>query len=259
MQSGGLRAKGITKQSQKNMPLITVVTVVYNAGKTLEETILSVINQMYKNIEYIIVDGASTDNTLEIIKKYENEIDCWVSEPDDGIYYAMNKGIDLATGEWLIFINGGDLFFEKKTITSVVNKMIDAEVVYYGDVYMTKIRKIYLGKFNCVKLAIGNICHQAIFYPKCIYASKKYLVKYKVYADYHYNLSIFRQIEFRYLDETIAIYEYVGFSSLSGDCEFEKTKSRLVLRHLGIIPLLISSMFCSLVKIKMAVVKNVIL
>jgi glycosyltransferase involved in cell wall biosynthesis len=103
MQSGGLRANGITKRSQENMPLIAVITVVRNGEKTLEQTILSAINQTYTNVEYIVVDGASTDGTLDIIRKYDDRIGYWVSEPDEGIYDAMNKGIDLATGEWINF------------------------------------------------------------------------------------------------------------------------------------------------------------
>jgi len=82
----------------KNKPLISIVTVVYNGEEFLEETIKSVVSQTYKNIEYIIIDGGSTDGTVDIIKKYEDKIDYWVSEPDSGIYDAMNKGIDKASG-----------------------------------------------------------------------------------------------------------------------------------------------------------------
>lgn len=100
----------------KNNPLISVVTVSYNAVSTIEQTILSVINQTYPHIEYIIIDGGSTDGTVDIIKKYADKIAYWVSEPDKGIYDAMNKGIKVATGEWINFMNSGDCLYRNDTI-----------------------------------------------------------------------------------------------------------------------------------------------
>jgi glycosyltransferase involved in cell wall biosynthesis len=97
-----------------------VVTVVYNGETDLEETILSVLTQTYENIEYIIVDGASTDRTLDIIKKYEGRIDCWISEKDNGIYDAMNKGVALASGERINFMNAGDRFWEESGTEHVI-------------------------------------------------------------------------------------------------------------------------------------------
>ncbi|NJL12522.1 MAG: glycosyltransferase [Microscillaceae bacterium] len=90
-------------------PKISIVTPSYNQGQYIEEAILSVIGQNYPNLEYIIIDGGSTDNTIEIIKKYEKHITYWVSEKDKGIYDAMNKGIDVATGEWIYFLGTDDL------------------------------------------------------------------------------------------------------------------------------------------------------
>ena len=105
-----------------NFPKVTIVTVTYNAEEYLEQTIKSVIKQDYPNIEYIIIDGASSDRTVEIIKEYQKYISYWTSEPDSGIYDAMNKGIDIATGEWINFMNAGDSFVEKNTISKVVKK-----------------------------------------------------------------------------------------------------------------------------------------
>ena len=95
---------------------VTVVTVSYNADKVIEPTIKSVVNQTYPNLEYVIIDGSSTDNTLNIIKKYSNKISAWYSEPDRGIYDGMNKGLDVATGDWIIFMNAGDRFLHKNVL-----------------------------------------------------------------------------------------------------------------------------------------------
>jgi glycosyltransferase involved in cell wall biosynthesis len=105
---GGLRTKGFFKKSYAGKPLFSIITVVFNSENYLEDTILSVINQTYDNLEYIVIDGGSTDGTIDIIKKYEDEIDYWVSKTDNGIYDAMNKGIDLVSGDWINFINSSD-------------------------------------------------------------------------------------------------------------------------------------------------------
>ena len=107
---GGLRIKNCFKYNSFNKPLVTVITVVYNGDKDLEETILSVLKQPYDNIEFIIIDGNSTDNSIKIIKKYDKVLDYWLSEKDIGIYDAMNKGCSLALGSALIFLNSGDKF-----------------------------------------------------------------------------------------------------------------------------------------------------
>ena len=120
--------------SLNNRPLISIITVVFNCEKYLEETIKSVINQTYDNIEYIIIDGGSSDGTLDIIKKYEDKITYWVSEKDGGIYDAMNKGIELSHGEWINFMNGGDIFFNKTVIEDVFlsNNFKNIDIVYYN-------------------------------------------------------------------------------------------------------------------------------
>jgi glycosyltransferase involved in cell wall biosynthesis len=89
-------------------PKISVITICYNAVDLIEKTILSVLHQSYDNIEYIIIDGNSTDGTVDIIQKYANQLAYWISEPDGGIFDAMNKGLDHATGEWVNFMNAGD-------------------------------------------------------------------------------------------------------------------------------------------------------
>ena len=127
---GGLRTKGYFKQSygetselseKITFPLVTIITVVFNGEKHLEQTIQSVISQTYNNVEYIIIDGGSTDGTVDIIRKYEEVIDYWVSEPDAGISDAMNKGISLATGILINHLHAGDKFAADTTLSSVVS------------------------------------------------------------------------------------------------------------------------------------------
>ena len=110
--------------------LISIVTVSYNAVLTIEQTILSVINQTYPNVEYIIIDGGSTDGTVDIIKKYEDKIAYWVSEPDKGIYDAMNKGVVVATGEWINFMNAGDIF----TDGDVIDKLFHQNIIINNEI-----------------------------------------------------------------------------------------------------------------------------
>jgi len=122
-----------SKTNKENI-LISIITVVYNGETHLEQTIKSVLNQTYPNTEYIIIDGGSTDGTLDIIKKYNDKIAFWVSEPDNGIYDAMNKGIELATGEWINFMNAGDTFANKNTIEKIFSKSSYEEVdVIFGN------------------------------------------------------------------------------------------------------------------------------
>jgi glycosyltransferase involved in cell wall biosynthesis len=134
-----LRYQGCIKLSDddkavKTQPLITVITVVFNGARTLEQTILSVINQSYKNVEFIIIDGGSTDGTLDIIRKYEDTIDYWVSEQDKGIYDAMNKGIRCSTGDWICFLGADDYLWKNNVIERMVPTFIsvphDTKLVY---------------------------------------------------------------------------------------------------------------------------------
>jgi len=133
-QLGGLRTRGYFKASYPEKPLITIVTVVFNGEQFIENTIQNVLGQAYDNVEYIIIDGGSTDNTLEIIMRYEHAIDYIVSEKDNGIYDAMNKGIKLASGDWINFMNAGDTFFSVTTLVDIFNNGVDASGVIYGNV-----------------------------------------------------------------------------------------------------------------------------
>jgi glycosyltransferase involved in cell wall biosynthesis len=131
---GGKRLITDATQSNLDGPLFSVVTVVFNGAKELESTILSVLSQSYRNVEYIIIDGGSTDGTLDILREYGQSIDYWVSEPDMGVYDGFNKACRLITGEWTIFLGAGDLLYDtgalaliSKTISHVA---VETELVY---------------------------------------------------------------------------------------------------------------------------------
>ena len=117
---GGLRTKGLFKTSQPSKPLVSILTVVLNSARFLEETILSVINQNYENLEYIIVDGGSIDGTVEIIRKYEHAINYWISEPDKGISDAFNKAIVLAAGDYVNFQGAGDYLISDNVVSQMM-------------------------------------------------------------------------------------------------------------------------------------------
>lgn len=262
IRTGGLRSKGFSKSGYKQyqdgwyvyrnqkieglplrfeielaceeLPLITVVTVVFNADKTLEETIKSVIGQSYSNIEYIIIDGGSTDGTLEIIRRYNLTVDYWTSEGDSGIYDAMNKSLVAARGDWLIFMGADDKFASDKSIECVVSRLKDRAAVYYGDVILSKSCKVYGGRFSKYKLMQQNICHQAIFYPENVYAKDAYDLNYKMLADYKYNIDIIgRGVRFIYLPIVVAIFNEAGMSS-GGDVEFARDKDKIIRASFGV-------------------------
>ncbi|MBI4396550.1 MAG: glycosyltransferase [Elusimicrobia bacterium] len=116
-------------------PLVSVITVVRNGEATLERTIRSVLSQTYAPIEYIVIDGQSTDGTLDIVRRYEDQIDFWISEPDGGIYDAMNKGIARANGEWIQLLNGDDRYADEGALARIVPRL-DPERLNYGSILL---------------------------------------------------------------------------------------------------------------------------
>ena len=159
-------------------PTISIITVVYNGVDLLEGTIHSVLGQTYPHIEYIIVDGASTDGTLEIIKKYEQQIDKWISEPDKGLYDAMNKGMRMATGDYLWFMNCGDHIHEPTTVERMMAKNNPPADILYGEVLLVDEKRTPLGtrsqlttrklprQLNWKSLNHGMVVSHQAFLPK---------------------------------------------------------------------------------------------
>lgn len=195
-----------------HQPLISVVTVSYNAVSTIEETICSVINQTYSNIEYIIIDGGSTDGTVDIIKKYADKIAYWVSEPDKGIFNAMNKGVLNATGEWVIFINCGDKFYTSHVLKEIFYHKYkdDGTDVLYGNMILKYSFADFLSypkDLSCFN-TIFPFSHPASIVRVSIL--KKYLFneKYKLASDYDFFLKLYKAgYKFKYLNIIISVFE----------------------------------------------------
>jgi glycosyltransferase involved in cell wall biosynthesis len=204
--------------SLKELPLITVITVVYNGAKYLEQTIQSVINQTYPNVEYIIIDGGSTDGTLDIIRKYEDYIDYWVSEPDKGIYDAMNKGIRCSLGQWIGFL-GSDDFYEEYALKTLILPILNNKtiMVVYGDTkFWLDNQILYIKKANNADYFKNDF---VFAHPSSITAIDVFRniglfdINYKVIADYKFFLDAFiRGFNYFKVKKLIANYRLSGYS-----------------------------------------------
>jgi len=227
---GGLRTNGYFKQSLPDKPLITIITVVYNGDKYLEETILSVINQTYDNIEYLIIDGGSTDGTMNIIKKYEDKIDYWISEPDNGIYDAMNKGVDCANGVWINFMNTGDVFSNSTDLEKIKKYFLPNTDVIYGSV-LKKIQGFDIVEIpgSLSSLWKGMIfSHQSCFIKRSILSKYPFDISLKVAAD-------FKQIFHIYSDNYT--FKEINFiiSKIIADGVSDKRRLRSTLERFNIV------------------------
>ena len=189
-------------------PLISIITVSYNVVNSIEETILSVINQNFKDFEFIIIDGGSTDGTIDIIKKYQDKITFWVSEPDKGIYDAMNKGSKLAKGTYLFYLNAGDVIYDN-VFTFVFKDRSNAlnYDVLYGNI-------INSGTNTIVKtLPIKHIkygmvfCHQAALVKKYAQDGFNFDTSYKIAADFNLFLKLYLSKK-KFFDCNVCFGEY---------------------------------------------------
>ncbi|MSM40068.1 MAG: glycosyltransferase [Geobacter sp.] len=201
-------------------PKITIITPTLNSGNAIEACIRSVAGQKYKNIEHLIVDGLSTDKTLDIVQNYAKQYPHirFVSEKDIGIYDAMNKGIDLANGEWIYFLGSDDLFHSETVLEEIFGvEGISQYDFVYGNVIWGDTGTLYDGKFSLLKLMEKNICHQAIIYKKeLFYKLGKFDTDYKTWADWLFNIKCFtlHGIKINYIDIVLAKFAFGGHSSL---------------------------------------------
>jgi glycosyltransferase involved in cell wall biosynthesis len=209
------------------LPKITVITPTLNTGESIEISLLSVANQTYKNIEHLIVDGASKDKTLPTIRRYQKLYKNirLITEKDSGIYDAMNKGMAQCTGEWIYFMGADDAFYNENVLTDLFEQglfqeeqVVYGNVIIKGDVPWARDNTMYDGPFTLEKLFRWNICHQSIFYPKSVIRQIGfYETKYKITSDWDYNIRCWAKYKFTYTDKIIAFFKTGGKSSAGGD------------------------------------------
>jgi len=234
---GGLRTKGCFKTSTREKPLLTIIVAVLNRANCFENCIKSILGQSYDNVEFIVIDGVSTDGTLDLLRKYDQQIDYWVSEPDQGLYYAINKAVDIATGDWLYFIGSDDVLMD--SLSAMVPYLKSDRTIYYGDVYGMGRKRVYNGPFTRYRISAHGIKHQGMFFPKEVFSTLRYDVSYKIGADWDLSLRclIDQSYSFIYIPELIAAYNDIdGLSSqefrTAGSEYFKFILSRLGLKGL---------------------------
>ncbi|MHB1530098.1 MAG: glycosyltransferase family 2 protein [Acidiferrobacteraceae bacterium] len=235
---GGRRTRGDPRQNLQGRPLVSVITVVLNGAVTLEDTIRSVSQQTYGNIEHIIIDGGSGDGTLDLIRKYDAQLDYWLTEPDAGLYDAMNKGIALASGDYVGMLNGDDIFASAQSVQKIVERLLTGNldaVFSQLDVVnphnpLQIIRKYRVARFNTFMLRIGVMPPHPTFYcRRSCYQTlgvAPYRTDYQIAADFELlvRLLVTQKISWGYLAETTIKMRAGGISSGS-------YKSRLLLNQ----------------------------
>ena len=211
--------------------LISIITVTFNAESDIEKTIKSVIKQNFKNLQYIIIDGNSTDNTCHIIKQYKKIINYWISEPDKGLYDAMNKGINKAEGKYYLFLNAGDTL-NSGVLDKIFRTLKDEPKLIYGNFYHEGNKRHYWGSFDRYRLCFRTIPHPAsLFHHSLFKQYGLYDISYPVAADYEFFLRIFEFLHFkesRYINLTITNFKAGGISSFSSDPLFFEHKIQLL-------------------------------
>ena len=234
-------------------PKVSIITITYNAGEFLEKTILSVLNQTSSDLEYVLVDGASTDNTTTIIRKYEDLVSKarfaigsdqfrWISEADQGLYDAMNKGLRMARGEFVWFINAGDKIYDNNSLALLLKKLEDCPQsdVLYGqsliidqyDKALGERHKTAPAKLNKRSLLKGLVvCHQSILVRRTL--APEYDLQYRISADYDWVCKVLSVSgQNTYIDSYISRFMVSGLSARQRKKSLQE-RFRIMRRHFG--------------------------
>ena len=233
-------------------PKLSVITIVYNNVAAIERTMLSVLNQTYKNIEYILIDGASTDGTIDVINLYKDRLAKFISAPDKGIYDAMNKGLALATGDYVLFMNSGDEIYSPETVAAVFASAISGDI-YYGETEMFDENWKSLGQrrhrapehFDWHSFKFGmNISHQAIYIKRSL--TQPFDLKYKYSSDIDWILKATKKSS-SIVNTHLYVAKYlVGGISKQKHLASLKERFKILSHYYGFIPNLLNHVIIAL-------------
>ena len=211
----------------------TIITINYNNGNELRRTIESVVSQSFRDFEYIVIDGASTDNSLDVIREYADHIDFWVSEPDSGVYNAMNKGLRHVHGDYVNFMNSGDTFHSTRVLEEI-DSQIEGFDILFGNVCDAKTGRQYGGvkagsEVTFLTLKKEILCHQGTFYQSDIFRRHPYDETLKIIADWKVNVQaiVFDNCKVKTVDTIVANYDLTGMSSTQSELHSQERQKVL--------------------------------
>lgn len=240
---GGKRTIGSGDLKQK--PIVSIITVVYNGGTLLEGTIQSVLKQDASHLEYIIIDGGSKDGTLEVIQKYEDKIDYWISEPDKGIYDAMNKGLKVATGDYVWFMNAGDHIHGEAVLQDLFSTISDADV-YYGEANFVDEQRTLLGTRSQIStrklpenltwkdMKYGMVvCHQSFIAKRSLV--NEYDLTYRCSSDINWVIEVLKKSKTTVNSERVLSEYLVGGFSMKQQKLAWKERWQIYTHHYGLV------------------------
>lgn len=194
---------------------LSIITINYNNKEGLQKTIDSVVSQTWRDFEWIVIDGGSTDGSKELIEQYQQYFAYWCSEPDKGVYNAMNKGIDKAKGEYLNFMNSGDCFVNASTLQDVFSNKLTSDIVA-GPVLLSNGQRLYQYQENYVRMLVCSaLCHQSSFFKRNLFEHYRYREDFQLISDWVGLVEwlLFKGKTLQYLDVDVALYDVSGMSN----------------------------------------------
>lgn len=221
----------IWSKENSHKPLVSIVVVTYNAAAHLEQCFQSILQTSFRDYELLVFDGNSTDGTLALLEKYKQYIHYWQSEPDKGIYDAMNKALQHIRGQWIYFLGADDVLLPG--FSELANELKYPNSLYYG--YCIRAGKQTNMQLTAYEVAKINVCHQAVFYPADVVKKWKYNTDFAVYADHALNIQCWGNagMQKKYFPYAVAKFNDTGFSSFAKDAVFEAEKPAWIKKYMS--------------------------